>query len=155
MTDKPETKSNKSKQTEKKSKTNPINSKDTEKPETKSSSSDNSSGHNQASVESIKNFAVIESGGKQYKVFDGAILNIDRLTFDSQKKIIFDHVLLKCVDNETTVGAPYIKNYSIEGTVLNEIKEPKVIVFKFKRKTGYKKTQGHRQKMITVKVEKI
>jgi large subunit ribosomal protein L21 len=105
--------------------------------------------------EIIKDFAIIETGGKQYKVYDGAILDIDRVSVDSQEKIIFDHVLLKCIDNKTTVGTPYLKNYSIEGKILSEIKDPKIIVFKFKRKTGYKKTQGHRQKMVTVKVEKI
>ena len=72
-----------------------------------------------------------------------------------KKKIEFKEVLLVHSETETKIGQPFLKDTKVTASVLNQIKSPKIIVFKFKRKTGYKKTQGHRQLMTTVKIEKI
>lgn len=100
-------------------------------------------------------FAIIQSGGKQYKVSEGTILDIEYIEIEPKKKIEFKEILLVHSETETKIGQPFLKDTKVTASVLNQIKSPKIIVFKFKRKTGYKKTQGHRQLMTTVKIEKI
>jgi large subunit ribosomal protein L21 len=100
-------------------------------------------------------FAVIETGGKQYKVTKGTILDIEKLDTEISDKIVFDKVLLISDKDGTKIGHPYLDGANISGTVLNQIKGKKEIVFKFKRKTGYKKKQGHRQRLTTIKIDKI
>ncbi len=99
--------------------------------------------------------AIIETGGKQYKVKEGSILNIEKLDTEIASAFSFDKILL--VENEGAIhiGQPYVSGATVEATVLNQIKDKKIIVFKFKRKTGYKKKQGHRQRLTTVKINKI
>ena len=100
-------------------------------------------------------FAVIETGGKQYKVEEGTILDFEKLDGEPSAKIKFETVLLVNDGGKVTVGQPTVQNAKVEGTILNQIRGDKKIVFKFKNKTGYKKTQGHRQSHTTVKIEKI
>ena len=99
--------------------------------------------------------AIIETGGKQYKVKEGSILNIEKLDTEIASAFSFDKILL--VENEGAIhiGQPYVSGATVEATGLNQIKDKKIIVFKFKRKTGYKKKQGHRQRLTTVKINKI
>ena len=99
--------------------------------------------------------AVIEHGSNQFKVEEGTIIDVDRIQ-DPGKKVVFDQVLLVSDGKSTKVGQPTLKGAKVEAEVLNpEFKDKKVLVFKFKRKTGYKKTQGHRQKYTTVRIKKI
>jgi large subunit ribosomal protein L21 len=105
---------------------------------------------------SEENIAVIETGSKQYLIKEGTVLDIEKLEIDDNKNTIeFDKVLLVRKGKTTKVGKPYLENVKIKATVLNQIKAPKIIVFKFKKKTGYKKKQGHRQQLTTVKIESI
>lgn len=99
--------------------------------------------------------AIIETGGKQYTVTEGSILDVEKLGLEKGAPVAFDKVLLYSDDKATAVGQPYLENVKVSGTVLNNIKADKVIVFKFKRKTGYQKKQGHRQNYTTVKIESI
>ena len=99
--------------------------------------------------------SIIEHGSTQFKVEEGTIIDID-LVKDVKKTVTFDNVLLLSDGKKTEVGQPYIKGAKVTAEVLNpEFKDKKVIVFKFKRKTGYKVTQGHRQKYTTVRITKI
>jgi len=102
-------------------------------------------------------YAVIETGGKQYKVTEGDEINVEKLQdIDENGKITFSNVLLVVGDNkEVVVGNPYIENASVVGKVLREEKGKKVIVFKFKRRKGYKKKKGHRQTYSRVLIERI
>ena len=100
-------------------------------------------------------FAVIETGGKQYKVENGTIVDIEKLELEPQQEVTFDKVLLVFDGKSTKIGTPYVSGASVKAKVLNQVRDDKVIVFKFKRKTGYKRTRGHRQKMTTIKVESI
>ncbi|MFC1754049.1 50S ribosomal protein L21 [Thermoproteota archaeon] len=99
--------------------------------------------------------AIIETGGKQYKVKEGTIIDIEKIEVEPSETITFDDVLLVSSDTETLIGQPFVKDAKVSATVLNQIKDKKKIIFKFKRKTGYKKTQGHRQNLTTIKVDKI
>ncbi|MSR88396.1 MAG: 50S ribosomal protein L21 [Candidatus Margulisbacteria bacterium] len=98
--------------------------------------------------------AVIETGSKQYIVEEGTILDIEKLETE-EKTVLFDRVLAVFNANDIKLGQPYIEGARVEATILNQIRADKIKVFKFKRKTGYQKTQGHRQYLTTIKVEKI
>ncbi len=100
-------------------------------------------------------FAIIETGGKQYKVEAGTIIDIEKINGNKLDKVTFDKVLLVADDKQTIIGQPYIKSAKVEATILNQIKDKKITVFKFKKKTGYKVKQGHRQKLSTIKIEEV
>ncbi|NIM91328.1 MAG: 50S ribosomal protein L21 [Candidatus Aminicenantes bacterium] len=100
-------------------------------------------------------FAVIKTGGKQYRVQEGDVLVIEKLGLDEGQKITFDEVLLVDHDQKTLIGTPYIENASVKGEVIDNFKDKKVIVFKKKRRKQYKKKRGHRQELTRVRIEEI
>jgi large subunit ribosomal protein L21 len=101
-------------------------------------------------------YAIIETGGKQYKVEKGSELDVELL---SEKKagdaVSFEKVLLLADKGSMEVGAPYVKEAKVKATVLSVAKDKKVTAFKFKRKTNYHRTLGHRQIYTRVKIESI
>jgi len=99
-------------------------------------------------------YAVIATGGKQYKVSEGDIIRVEKLGVEANEKVTFDQVLLVS-DADVKVGNPTVANASVEATVLNNGKAKKVIVYKYKRKSGYHKKNGHRQAFTEVKIDKI
>lgn len=102
----------------------------------------------------MKEFAVIQTGGKQYKVSVGDTIKIEKLTGEYKKgdKTTFDKVLL--VDNakDTTIGTPYIAGAKVEGELVEIGRDPKVLVVKYKSKSRYLVRQGHRQHFFKVKI---
>ncbi|NQY74627.1 MAG: 50S ribosomal protein L21 [Candidatus Margulisbacteria bacterium] len=100
-------------------------------------------------------FAVVEREGKQYKVSEGDVLDIEALNLDPKKSFVFQNVLLISKDKNTTLGAPYIDGASVNASVVEEYRDKKVLVFKFKRKTGKQVTQGHRQSYTRIKIDTI
>ncbi|MBT8220248.1 MAG: 50S ribosomal protein L21 [Bacteroidia bacterium] len=100
-------------------------------------------------------FAVVTIGGHQYKVSEGDEIFVDRLGQDEGSEVSFDQVLLVDNDGNTKVGAPTVKSASIKATVLEHAKADKVIVFKKKRRKGYKVKRGHRQQLSKIKVDSI
>jgi large subunit ribosomal protein L21 len=98
-------------------------------------------------------FAVVEINDKQHLVREGDILTIDGSI--NEKSITFDNVLLLQNDQSTIIGQPYVEKSSVEADVIETGKREKDIVFKFKRKTGYKVTRGHRQNSTLIKIKKI
>lgn len=98
-------------------------------------------------------FAVIKTGGKQYKVAQGDIVTVEKLVGDGT--ITFDQVLLLADGNKVTIGTPTIPGASVQATVLENGKAEKKIVFRYKSKTRYKKKKGHRQAYTKVQVTKI
>lgn len=100
-------------------------------------------------------YAVIETGGKQYKVKSGSTIYVEKLDQEPSTKVKFDKVLLVAGEGEPIIGKPYVENATVSGTLVDNIKDDKVIVFKFKRKTGYRKKQGHRQQLSQVTIEEI
>jgi large subunit ribosomal protein L21 len=100
-------------------------------------------------------FAVIETGGKQYKINEGLILDVEKLDIPEKEKIVFDKVLLVTKDDKVLIGQPYVAGAKVTATVLENYRDKKITVFKFKRKTGYKRTKGHRQNLTRLKFEEI
>ena len=99
-------------------------------------------------------YAIIATGGKQYKVAEGDIIKVEKLGVEAGATVTFDQVLV--VNNgEVKVGEPIVAGASVTATVVEEGKNKKVIVYRYKRKTGYHKKNGHRQPFTKVKIEKI
>ena len=96
-------------------------------------------------------YAIIATGGKQYKVSEGETIKVEKLGAEAGSKFTFDQVLY--VDGK--VGNPTVEGATVEATVVGDGKAKKVIVYKYKRKTGYHKKNGHRQLFTEVKIEKI
>ena len=99
-------------------------------------------------------YAIIATGGKQYKVSEGDVIRVEKLGKEADEKVTFDQVLLVS-DDDVKVGNPTVANASVDATVVANGKAKKVIVYKYKRKTGYHKKNGHRQSFTRVKIEKI
>lgn len=99
-------------------------------------------------------FAVIKTGGKQYKVAEGDILDIEKAA-SKEGVISFDDVLLVADGDSITVGKPLVSGATVTGKVLREGKGEKKIVFKFKNKTRQRKKKGHRQLFTRVQITKI
>jgi len=100
-------------------------------------------------------FAVIESGGKQYKVKQGDKILLERLGAQPGETVVFDKVLLKEEDGKVEIGTPYIKGAKVEVTVIEEKRGKKQIVFRYHSKTRYRKKKMHRQTRTAVSVVKI
>ncbi|NLF36421.1 MAG: 50S ribosomal protein L21 [Clostridiaceae bacterium] len=100
-------------------------------------------------------YAIIETGGKQYKVSEGDTLFIEKIEAEDGTKVEFDKVLAVSTDDGLKVGKPYIEKVKVTAEVEKNGKGKKIIVFKYKAKKGYKKMQGHRQPYTKVKIEKI
>ena len=99
-------------------------------------------------------YAVIATGGKQYKVSEGDVIKVEKLGVEAGETYTFDQVLLVSGD-EVKIGAPTVAGATVEADVINNVKGKKVIVYKYKRKTGYHKKNGHRQQLTAVKITKI
>jgi large subunit ribosomal protein L21 len=100
-------------------------------------------------------YAVVSSGGKQYRVEAGSELVVERLTADAGATITFNRVLLVGDGEAVTVGTPTVQGASVSGTVLGEVLGPKLIVFKFKQKATYRRKRGHRQHLTRVRIDEI
>ncbi|UCE39921.1 MAG: 50S ribosomal protein L21 [Candidatus Aminicenantes bacterium] len=100
-------------------------------------------------------FAVIKTGGKQFRVQVGDILEVEKLDHDEGQKITFDNVLLIEDDKNTLIGTPVVEKAQVVAEVMENFKDKKVLVFKKKRRKQYRKTSGHRQLLTRVKIEKI
>jgi large subunit ribosomal protein L21 len=99
-------------------------------------------------------YAVVECNGKQYRAEVGAVLKVDRLDAEKGASVSLDKVLVLSGDS-VKVGAPYVSGAAVKTTVQDEIKGDKVVVFKYKPKKDYRRTQGHRQRYTLLKVDSI
>jgi large subunit ribosomal protein L21 len=100
-------------------------------------------------------YAVIETGGKQYRVNQGDIIKVEKLTADVGQKVDFDRVLLVGEGSDVKVGSPIVDGASVSGTVVEQDRGKKIIVFKMKRRKNYRRKQGHRQDYTGVLIDKI
>ena len=96
-------------------------------------------------------YAVIKTGGKQYKVASGDVLKIEKIAGDEGSEVVFNEVLAL----DDTYGTPMIAGASVKATVLKQAKDAKIIVFKKKRRQNYRRKNGHRQNITLVKITDI
>lgn len=100
-------------------------------------------------------YAIIETGGKQYKVKEGDVITVEKLTVAEGDNYTFENVLAVSNGDDFNVGAPFVKGASVSASVLGEGKAKKVIIYKYKPKKGFHKKKGHRQPFTELKIEKI
>jgi len=100
-------------------------------------------------------YAVIATGGKQYKVEEGENLRVEKLEGDVGADVTFDRVLLVGTDSEPKIGMPHVQGASVVGKIMAQDRARKVVVYKKKRRKGYEKRYGHRQPYTEVKITKI
>lgn len=100
-------------------------------------------------------YAVLSSGGKQYRVEAGSELIIERIAGEPGASVTFDRVLLIGDGDEVTVGTPTVSGASVSGTLLGEQLGPKLVIFKFKQKVKYRRRTGHRQHLVRVRIDEI
>ena len=100
-------------------------------------------------------YAIIETGGKQQKAVPGEILRVERLEAEVGDKVRLDRVMLVSRDGSVSLGRPYLDGAAVTATVTAQDRGPKVLVFKKKKRKGYRRTKGHRQSFTSVRVDAI
>ena len=99
-------------------------------------------------------YAIVETGGKQYKVQAGEIIEVEKLDVEGEK-VTFDRVLLCADGGNVQIGAPLVANAKVTGQVLGPIKGKKVIAFKQRKRKDWKWTRGHRQNYVRIRIDEI
>lgn len=100
-------------------------------------------------------YAIIKTGGKQYKVQVGDSIYVEKLALDDGAAVVFDTVLYSDEESDVRIGAPVLGDVKVEGKVVRQTKGKKITVFKFKSKKNYRKKQGHRQPYTQVEITAI
>ena len=101
-------------------------------------------------------YAIIETGGKQYKIEKGSRLRVEKLPYEEGKEFEISQVLLVKGDAaDSRIGKPYVEGAKVVATVLHHMRAPKVIIFKKRSKKGYKKMQGHRQYLTEIEIKDL
>lgn len=100
-------------------------------------------------------YAVIRTGGKQYKINEGDIIDVERLADGSNKSVIFSEVLMVAADDAVQLGSPMLSGVTVKGTIVDNIRGEKIRVAKFKAKARYRRVTGHRQALTRVKIDSI
>jgi large subunit ribosomal protein L21 len=102
-------------------------------------------------------FAIIETGGKQYRVQRGDIIDVEVAPVSGKKveKVKFDRILMVHGEGGLKVGNPVLSGAEVSGVVVSKFRAPKVIIFKKKRRKGYRRTNGHRQNLLKVRIQDI
>jgi large subunit ribosomal protein L21 len=100
-------------------------------------------------------YAVIKTGGKQHKVSQGDVISIEKIDGSKGATVVFDEVLMVSSGEDVKVGTPFLKGARVEGEIIDQTKADKINVFKMKRRKGFKKKTGHRQKLTRMKIKEI
>ena len=100
-------------------------------------------------------YAIIQTGGKQYRVSEGDVIVVEKLAAQAGETVAFDEVLTVVEDGSVKIGQPVIAGAKVTGTVVEHGKGKKIRIFKYKSKSNYRKRQGHRQPFTKVTIEKI
>ena len=100
-------------------------------------------------------YAVIVTGGKQFRVEAGNTVLVEKLPVKAGEEVVLDKVLIVGDENKATIGRPVVEGAKVIASVVRQMRAPKVIVFKKRSKKGYKKTQGHRQYLTELKIKEI
>ena len=100
-------------------------------------------------------YAILKTGGKQYKVSAGDQINVEKLDLNVGDKATFGEVLMVSNGGKITAGTPFLAGTTVEGEVVGQIKDEKVLAFKYKRRKGYHRSVGHRRRLTTIKINSI
>ena len=100
-------------------------------------------------------YAIIKTGGKQYKVEEGQIVKVEKLPVNEEENVVFDEVMAVSEDGETDFGRPYLEDASVTGKVIEQGKNKKITIFKYKPKSRQRTKMGHRQPYTKVLIESI
>jgi large subunit ribosomal protein L21 len=100
-------------------------------------------------------YAVVSTGGKQYRVEPGTQLSVERLPAEPGASVTFDRVLLVGDGEQVSIGTPVVDGATVTGTVLGQERGPKIVIFKFKQKVKYRRRTGHRQELTRVRIDRI
>ena len=100
-------------------------------------------------------YAVIQTGGKQYRVAEGDVIEVEKLEFEAGAEAKFNEILLVSNAAGLTIGAPFVAGASVAAEVVEQAKAEKVIAFKYKRRKGYHRTVGHRRQITRLKITSI
>ena len=100
-------------------------------------------------------YAIVKTGGKQYKVSEGDIIDVERLKVEKNEKVIFDNVLLLVSDSSVKIGKPFLAGEKVEGKLVDNFKGEKIRVAKFKAKARYRRVTGFRASISRVQIEKV
>ena len=100
-------------------------------------------------------YAIIQTGGKQYRVSEGDVLSVEKLPVAEGEEVVFDQVLTVVADGDVKIGKPVLEGAKVTAKVVEHGKGEKILVFKYKAKSNYRRRQGHRQPFTKVRIEKI
>ena len=100
-------------------------------------------------------YAIVDSGGKQYRVKEGDILKVEKLAGKVGDNVSFDKILMFSDDENVNIGTPLLEDVTVNGHIVEQGKAKKIIVFKYKRRKRYRRKQGHRQQFTAVKIDSI
>lgn len=100
-------------------------------------------------------YAIIASGGKQYKIQEGEILRVEKISGETGTPVSFDRVLMFSDGESVSIGRPVLDNIVVRGHIVEQGKAKKIIVFKYKKRKGYRRKQGHRQQFTGIKIDSI
>ena len=100
-------------------------------------------------------YAIIQTGGKQYRVSEGDVLSVEKLPVAEGEEVVFDQVLTVVADGDVKIGKPVLEGAKVTAKVVEHGKGEKILVFKYKAKSNYRRRQGHRQPFTKVRIESI
>ena len=100
-------------------------------------------------------YAVIKTGGKQHRVSEGDVIAIEKINGTKGDAVVFDQVLVVEKEGDVRIGQPIVAGATVTGEIIAQTKGPKVIIFKMKRRKGYRKKTGHRQLLTSMKIKEI
>jgi large subunit ribosomal protein L21 len=100
-------------------------------------------------------YAVIKAGGKQHRVSEGDVVNIEKINGSKGDAIVFDQILMVEKEGDIRIGRPIVEGATVTGEIISQMKAAKLIVFKMKKRKGYHKKTGHRQQMTSMKIKEI
>jgi large subunit ribosomal protein L21 len=104
---------------------------------------------------SSKMYAIIRTGGRQYRAEIGALLDVEKLPYEVDQKIEINDVLLVGNDDKTVIGQPLVEGASVKATVVEQFRGEKITVFHYRQRTNYRKTAGHRQYYTRLRIDEI
>ncbi|HEV3089691.1 MAG TPA: 50S ribosomal protein L21 [Candidatus Elarobacter sp.] len=100
-------------------------------------------------------YAIVETGGKQFRVSEGDVIRTDLIETEIGSSVTFDRIVLAANGDDVTIGSPLVSGATVTGTVLRQAKDKKILVFRYKPKKRVRKLNGHRQRYAEVRIDKI